>query len=467
MFLVGAARGRITGGPVNIMGVQEVVNGLWGRLRVAMRHDWQDRVTQDSAVVLTGQIFSMGLGIISSAVLARGLGPEGLSAFALVGAATSIVSTMSDLGMRLSAIRYIAPALAMRKQQAYAFAAAYGRLKLLSSFGITIILLLVADPLAGLIQLPAQAGAMLLRVGAVAMLATMLSGMVATVLHALGRFRRLILAQSVNVALTVALMSLLWIAGRLDVKMALVVGGITAAVAGLLSLALVPKDWRRALGSRGLRGKWLNGQPLGGDESRQLLSFSRWIWVSNIFSIIAVQIDVLLLNYFLPLPVVGVYVLSRNLAQKASAVNLSIHTVLVPTVSRLGEAGGRRAYVRRSLARSLLLAGAILLVAPLARPFILLVYGEEYASSINFFYALLIVVLFDLMLSPLILLALPLDRPRLLALAEGAQAIVLLVVGVAFVPRLGVYGIVAAKLAAQLVMALVALPPLLRTVRQG
>ena len=441
-----------------------MVNGLWGRLRVNVRNDWQDRVAQDSAVVFGGYLLSMGLGVISSAVLARGLGPEGLSTFAIIGATTSIVTTMSDFGLRLGAIRHITSALVDHTQQAYAFASAYTRLKLLGSFGMTIILLLLADPLVAIIQLEPESSATLLRIGAIAMLATMLSGMVATVLHALGRFRRLILAQSTNVALTVILMSVLWLSGRLNVSTALLVGGITAMVAGLLSVWLLPQDWRRAIGSRVAPVPGLKGPALD-DESRQLLSFSRWMWVSNIFSMVSVQIDVLLLNYFLPLPVVGVYALSRNLAQKAGAVNQTLHTVLVPGVSALVEADDRRAYVRRSLVRSGLLAILMVLVAPLAGPFFLLVYGQAYAAAINFFYALLVVVLVDLLLSPLILLALPLDRPRLLAMADAAQVVVLLLVGVALVPHWGVYGIVAAKLAAQLATALVALPPLLRTVR--
>ncbi|MFW6097814.1 MAG: lipopolysaccharide biosynthesis protein, partial [Chloroflexota bacterium] len=289
---------------------------------------------------------------------------------------------------------------------------------------------------------------------------TLLNALAGTMLHALALFRRLMAAQLFNVVLTVLFMTVLWLVNRLDVSMALLVGGATAGAAALLTLALLPADWRRSI--HVWPGK--QGDTFGSD-GRTLLSFSRWMWLSNIFTILAVQVDVLLLNFFLPLPAVGIYALARNLAQKAESVNRTLHTVLAPGASGLTDSGQRREYAQRSLVRSLLLVGLMVLATPLARPFILLVYGQEYAASVNLFYALLLVVLVDLIISPLILLALPLDRPRLLALADGAQVIALLLVGLVAVPRLGAYGIILARLVGRLLAGLVALPPLLRAVR--
>ena len=440
--------------------LQAVLNSLRVRVGLALRKDLQDRVLQDSAVVLGGNLLSLGLGVISSAVLARSLGPEGLSTFAIVGAATSIAGTVSDLGLRLGAIRHIAAALVNSAQEAYALARAYARLKLVGSVVTALLLVVLAQPLSNYLHLPGDAGPALLRIGAVAMLATALSSLVGTLLHALAKFRHLILAQSANVILTVLLMSALWLGGRLDVSTALLVGALTAVVAGILSLALLPASWRRAI-----RLPLRSLPALRGTESRSLLSFSRWMWASNILSMLSVQVDVLLLNFFLPLPMVGIYALARNLAQKAGAVNQTLHTVLAPGVSALVEADERRVYVRQSLIRSCLLAALVALAAPLARPFILLFYGGAFAASINVFYALLLVILFDLLVSPLVLLALPLNRPGVLALSDGAQVVVLLLVGVIAVPHLDIYGIVVARLAARIAGALVALPPLLRSLR--
>lgn len=443
------------------MNLPSAFNGLWSRVRLALRRDLREHVLQDSAVVFGGNIVSLGLGVISSAILARALGPEGLSTFAIVGATTSIAATVSDFGLRLGAIRHVAGALAHEEQQARALARAYAYLKFLGSAAIVILLLLFAEPLSALVQLPRDTGPTLLRIGAVAIGATLLSALAGTVLHALALFRRLMAAQLLNVVLTVLLMAGLWVLNRLDVAMALLVGGATAVAAALLSLALLPVEWRRSI--RVWPGK--QGDAFGSD-GRTLLSFGRWMWISSIFTILAVQVDVLLLNFFLPLPAVGIYALARNLAQKAESVNRTLHTVLAPGASGLTDESERREYAQRSLVRSVILIGLMVLATPLARPFILLVYGQEYAASVNLFYALLLVVFLDLVVSPLILLALPLDRPRLLALADAVQLAALLFVGVVAVPRFGAYGIILARLIGRLLAGLVALPPLLRSVRE-
>ena len=411
--------------------------------------------------MLLGHLLRLGLGIISSALLARALGPAGLGFFAVIGAATGILGTVADLGLRLSSIRHIAAAVAAPPmvggitEQARSLTGAYTRLKLLGALGAAVLLWLLAPPLSEMLDLPAS-GSFLLRLGAVALLATAVSGLVSTLLHALRSFRSLVIMQSANVALTVLLMALLWGFAALTLASALVVGAVTAAVAAALGLYFLGPSWRRALS---------HPVSLRGLESERLLSFSRWMWLSNIFSILAVQVDVLLLNVLLPAPLVGLYALARNLAQKADMVNQSLHTVLAPGVSALSGRRAYRRYVRRSLLRSLVLGALMLLIVPLVRPFILLVYGSEYLGAASVFYALLLIVLLDLFVTPLVLLALPLDQPRLLAASDAIQVLVLLGAGAMLVPLWGVYGLVVARLASRLGGALVALPPLLRRVR--
>jgi O-antigen/teichoic acid export membrane protein len=441
-----------------LMSWKKRLTAIAGRGRALLRADLRDRVVQDSFVVLAGHGVRLALGVISSAVLARGLGPEGLSVFAVVGAATGITASVADLGLRLSTIRHVAANLTGRLQEAYRTGASYSILKVTGSVLATAVVLLGASPLAALLNLPAASGPWPLRAGGLAMLATMLSSVPGTIRHALGRFRPLIVVQTTNVALTVLLMSALWLTGHLDVTAALLVGGLTAAVGGLLGVRLLGRPWRVALSRR---------PKLLGPHGRRLLSFGRWLWVSNVFTIVAAQADVLLLNLWLPMELVGIYALARNLANKAGVLNQTLHTVLAPKVSALQDDAAYVSYGKRTLGRSLLLAASLLLTLPLVRPFILLVYGQAYEASVNVFYALMAVVVLDLLASPLALLALPMDRPRLLALAAGLRVLLLVAVGTAAVPIWGVYGIVLARLVAKIGGSAVTLLPIARQLRRG
>lgn len=273
-----------------------------------------------------------------------------------------------------------------------------------------------------------------------------MSGMVSTVLHALRHFRALVITQSLNIGLTVALTVALFFINRLTVLPALLVGVVTAAAAAGLGFVLLPAGWRASITA---------GGELHGQESRRLLSFSKWLWLSAILSVMSSQLDLLLLNRWLAPQFVGLYALALNLAFKVNIVNQSLRAVLLPTVSALSGKAAFVGYARRSLARSLLVVVALVAALPLAGPFILVVYGADYAASIDVFYLLMTVVLFDLLTVPFLLLAFPMNMPRLITAADAARVVALLVTGSLLIPAWGMHGAVLAKLAAAVAGALV------------
>ena len=92
----------------------------------------------------------------------------------------------------------------------------------------------------------------------------------------------------------------------------------------------------------------------------------------------------------------------------------------------------------------------LLLLIPLAEPFIVLFYGADFAPAVTFVRLLLGVMVLDVLLTPFLLLPLAYRQPRLLAAADATRAITLVVVGVAAIPLYGAFGAVAARLAARL-----------------
>jgi len=92
----------------------------------------------------------------------------------------------------------------------------------------------------------------------------------------------------------------------------------------------------------------------------------------------------------------------------------------------------------------------LLLAMPLARPLIPFVFGANYTASVSLFLALLGVAIVDLFAAPVLLLAFTVERPKLIAAADAARLIALLVTALLLVPMIGAYGLVFAKLAASL-----------------
>lgn len=428
------------------------------RLVVTVQARISDATSRHVVTVMVGHILRLGLGLISSAVLARGLGPVGLSIFSVIGAAMAIAGTVADFGLSNSAVRHIAGDLVPAPAQARETAAIYSRLKVLGAFLILGLVFILARPLAILLGVPLDSGPLLLRVGALGLLATAFSGVTATLLRALQRFRVLVATQLTNGAFTVLLMGGLFLLTRLDVLNALWVGVITALAATVVGLLLLPAKWRLTL---------LAPASVRSPTGRRLLSFGKWLWVSAIFSTLLAQLDLLLLNRLLPAQQVGFYALALNLAFKADIVNQTLHTVLLPYVSGLSSRNAYFRHLRHSLGRSLLLAAAMGLLLPLARPFILAVYGNEFAPAAGVFYMLMAVVFFDLFAIPVQLLAFPLDMPRQIVVADVVGVGILFFGGMILIPAWGLYGAVAAKLAAKAGGTLVIGIAIIRRLRVG
>ena len=392
-------------------------------------------------VVIAGQIGRLLIGLVSSALLARALEPEGWRVFSLVGAVLAISITIADFGLSNAAVHFVARDLAGVPERSKRSARAYVALKILTSLVVFCLILAFADRLAHALKLPPSAGPWLLRLAGAGVLATSFSGSITTVLRALRRFERAVLTSLANGALTVILLGMLALTHRLTIASALVAGAATAMLAGVTGVFLLPGRWRSDLTSPGgsLR-----------PEANRLLRVSRWLWLSAVLGIFHSQLDLLLVNLWLPARIVGLYALALNLAFKADIVNQAFHLVLLPSVAALEGTAGYRPYIRRSLVRSVVFTLVLLLGISLTPFLIPAVYGPLFGPSVGIFLALVTIVIFDMFTSPILLLAYPLRLPHIIALADAVRVVALVVLAGPAIPAMGAYGAVAAKLSAHI-----------------
>lgn len=402
-----------------------------------------DPVTRGWSVMTGGTAARLALGLVSSVLIARALGPSQFGVFAVLAAVSGIVGVVADLGLSTTAVKRVASAWPADGEGARRRWQAYVVLRVVTCSLIVLIPIVLAEPIATrLLHLEAPDSAGLLRLALLGVLATALSGAFNVALQGTRRFGRLALALLFNAALTALMAVLLAWAGLLNLVTVLLVLGIGASLATLaLNYLLLPAGW--TLERSALEGGLLRA------EGAELFSFGRWLWIGGIFAVLAAQLDVLLLNRAAPEAVVGSYALALNLASKAEVVNQSLHAVLLPAASALEVAGDLRGYIRRGLKRSGLISLALLPLLPLAAPLITTLYGPAFIGAVPLFRALLLIVIFDILTMPLLLLAFPLNRPRLLAAADALRAGTLALVALALIPALGAWGAVAARAAAR------------------
>jgi O-antigen/teichoic acid export membrane protein len=262
----------------------------------------------------------------------------------------------------------------------------------------------------------------------------------------------------INTGLTAALALALAVIGRLDLLSALVILGIgTSLVTFGVAARMLPSGWH-------LRVPTV--QDLN-TEGKRLVDTGRWLWLASLFAMLTANLEVLLLNQWVSLALVGTYALALNLASKADVVNQSLYTVLLPGVATLDVRRNVGSYVRRGLLRSVGICLVLLVLIPLAQPLIVLIYGPAYEPSVIFFQLLLGVMMFDVLLTPLLLLPLAYRQARVLAAADAVRAVTLAVVAVALIPRYGPFGAVAARFLARVAGAALVLAALWLASRSG
>jgi O-antigen/teichoic acid export membrane protein len=414
---------------------------IGGRLRRGLG-GWRsllDPVTRGWAVVTAASVGRLVLGFVASVLVARILGPAQYGLFSILGRVSAVAALVVDGGLTNAAVDRMAsvvradrPALARRAVNFFwvrMAAAAVG-----VSVGIAL-----ASPLARIVFGP-DANASLFALNLVGVLATASSGSLSAILQAIGQFGRLGAVLISNSALTAVLAVLLATAHALDLFTAVGVLGVGTSIASFaVALWLLPRDLRPGRASR---------QELAG-EGRALFGVSRWLWLAHLFGMLAAQADVLMVNWWAGLDVAGPYALAVNLAAKAEVINQSLTTVVLPAASSLRGQSAVSTYIKRGLIRSGLISLVLLVLIPMAGPLIQLAYGGAFLGSIGLFQGLLGVAIFDICAMPLLLLAFPAGRFRLLAIADAARLITLVVSASWMIPLLGAQGAVLARLASR------------------
>lgn len=387
----------------------------------------------------------LGLGFVASLVIARALGPAVFGTYAVLAATVGIVGGLAEGGLTEAAVLRISAVWPHKRGDALHRARQFFWLRLGLAAIVVGVGCLTAAPLAHWVL---NIDDVLLRWALLGIVATAASGAVSAMLQATGGFGRMSSLTLFNTGLTVALAAGLAAVSRLDLLAALVVLGIGTSLATfVLGRWMLPADWSLRL-PRPIELR---------SEGRYLLRTGRWLWLASVFAMLTANAEVLLLNRWIALPLLGAYALALNLATKADVVNTSLYTVLLPGVATLAEPGRISAYLRRGLLRGALIGLGLLLLIPLSEPLIVLIYGAEFAPAVVFFRLLLSVMILDVLLTPFLLLPLAYRQPKLLAAADAVRAVTLVLVAIGLIPVFGALGAVVARFAARVAGALLVL----------
>jgi polysaccharide transporter, PST family len=422
----------------------------YAALRARLAAELRSGETRQWGMTISGSLGRLAIGFVSSVIMARVLGPAGYGVVALVSAVLGICDTAGDFGLTYAAVRAIARVLKTDSEQARRLAHGYFVLAFITNTVAAVAGIAFARPIALLLGRPESE--LYIQLALLGLIAVAGNGFVMAVLQSTQRFGSLAMLQVLTSLTYLAGIAALAAVHALDIATVVVLGAANPLIGFVVGLRLLPAGFV-ALHEPAVsaRRAW-----------PELMAFGKWVWIATLLALLATQLDLLMINHWLPAVTVGSYALALNLALKADILSQTRLTVLLPAVSALRTRREMEVYIRRQMVIGGLLclpfAGAMIAAGPL----VMLIYGPAYSGAVPVLLVLLGVVLFDLITSPLFLLAYPLNAPRVLAASDLMRVATLALAGTLFIPGLAATGAALAKLLAKIVGAAFALAMLWR-----
>ena len=390
---------------------------------------------RDLSVLLSGNVVRLGLGLLASALVYRGLGPSEAGRLAIALGLVSLFSFLAEFGFRDSVVNYVASAASPEEAEAVA------RSFLLAKLVFGTLAAIALAGLAGWIVGVWYRGMVepgLVRLAALILLTGGLLNYVQTLLEARKRFAALSLITVAQGAVRAGAIVILFATGHVAVwpLIGLEVG--LPLVLLIYGQRFLPPELRPRL-ARAMASQ------LG-----RLWRFSRWIAVASAAATIYLSLDVVLLGHFRTAAEVGLYGAALALVAKFEVVQTAIFASAFPEACRYRSPHDLRAYVSRTLRLTGLVSVAMLLILPFAGIALPALYGGNYVGAVAPFSILLLSLVVGLNAAPVSFVLYPLERPSWVAAGNVLQLVFFMGLGLWLIPTRGAVGAALTALATQL-----------------
>jgi len=321
----------------------------------------RSRASRGAVASVIGQGASQGLRLAGNLVLARLLFPEAFGLMALVNMLMFGLTVLTDFGLQPAIVRH-------PRGDERAFLDTAWSIGVVRGVGLWVIGTAIAWPMAVFYREPR-----LYAIVPIAAVSALLGGLASTKIATLTRHLRptpvlLVEIGSQAAALVVMVAWALW---RPSVWV-LVVGGLVAAgVRSLLSQLALPGPVDRP--------RW------EASARHDLVAFGKWLFVSSIFTFVAMRVDVVMLGRLLPVDTLGIYSIGVMLSQVLrDMLQQLMRFAIMPALSASHRAGGTALAANFARLRSAALPPALFAIVAatlLAPPFFVFLYDERYRAA--------------------------------------------------------------------------------------
>ena len=404
---------------------------------------------RDLVILLIPQAAKAVSGFVTSVLLTRGLGPAGLGGYALVMSLTEMVTSLSDLGIGQTALRYASLAVSQGDTEGQSAVLRWAfRLRMLLVI-VMVTALFVAAPFLEMYVWHIDGLSSLIRMSLFLSFFGVLASVPAIYFQStrkFGMYTALVSGQSLLVLLGISILAYLqlW-----SVGIVIIVSIAAGAVTAFLFLALVPSAIWVPRARRGdlSRIGWRQGVRVPsvavGSEKLDLTSASRfalYLLLSTFVVMVTLKMDIWLMGFFLNERQIGLYNAAARLALPLGMLLNAVTLALWPRMSALTRMEEVRSMVGKTFTGSVVLAGLALVYAalvPLLAPFL---FGAEFAETTRLCQVLSIGYSVAILGNPVSVIGYSLGLARFYWITNLVQMLLVVILLVTLLPRLGALG---------------------------
>ena len=344
-------------------------------------------ILKDTLVSAIPQIVAIVAGILTSVLLARGLGPKGLGEYTLIISIATLVPVLSDLGINQSAVRFASQAASEKNTEAQNSVLRWAfRIRMFLLIAITIILFFISPYICHNIwHIPKLTH--ILQLSLLIGIFTTLSAIPTVYFQSLKKFKTNAIVQTLQTILASGGIIIIAILNKWSLYYVILSSIIAALVSAIFFFHIVPKSI--FFEKKEMKNFFKSFFQISQDENikqkfqKEIHSFTFYFILISIMCAINSKLDIYLMGVFLDKETIGIYSVAQRIILPLTMIIAAYQTQLWPKLSSTGINSKYNISVLKQMKKSnIIIALGFALYSIIAPLFIPIMFGEVYSSCI-------------------------------------------------------------------------------------
>ncbi|MFN8178431.1 MAG: oligosaccharide flippase family protein [bacterium] len=425
-----------------------------------MLGDLIGRATRSSLVrevgmTYSGQIVGSGIGFVVQLLLQKSLGPAEYGVLAIAVSVGTFAGVLTDIGVSHAMIRFgskwLADAPGTPKGMARCSAALFIRLRL--ALVVSVVGYLSAGWILATFYPHTEGLGTPLRLVFLTLVASTLYGYWMFFIQTFQRFGLRSLVTVGTAVLRLAAYCTIAALGLVSASSMIVLDASVTFVSFLVAMQFSPKGILRPPREE-LQSAY-----------KEMLPYLRYTGILIVADTVFNELDVLMLGMLSDEATTGLYRAAWTYAMVLSFLSMSVSNVLFPKITSFSDIDAMKAFVKKALKLTSLLALATLPSLPFVHWWVPW-YEPRYTPAVSIFYIMYVGTAFDLVIGPLGYTLYSLDRPDVLAKIAIGKVVLHALANWILIPRYGAHGAAWASIITRVLGGLVAVAIMLHTIRK-